>query len=52
MLTCEECGCLVDPEATEIHQNWHETLVKIDKGSVANPRRIKLDDLKINMKNC
>jgi hypothetical protein len=48
MLTCETCGCLVDPEMTEIHQNWHEDLVKksdLNKGCVANPRRTKLDEI-------
>lgn len=30
MLTCEECGCLVDPECTEIHEGWHAKLVTVN----------------------
>lgn len=47
MLTCEECGCLVDPDATETHLNWHKDLVKINKGPVANPKRTKLTDINV-----
>lgn len=42
VLTCEECGCLVDPEMTETHQDWHESLVKI--ASVANPNRTQINE--------
>lgn len=44
MLTCEECGCLVDPDMTETHQNWHDSLVKITKDSVANPKRTQINE--------
>lgn len=45
MLTCEECGCLVDPEAVQVHQDWHEKLVSKDElthSALANPDRTKL----------
>ncbi len=51
MLICETCGCLVDPELTEVHQNWHEDLLKrgdlAQGGEVANPKRTKIDDISI-----
>lgn len=48
MLTCEECGCLVDPESTKIHEDWHEDLVSkkdLTYSALANPRRTKLDEI-------
>jgi hypothetical protein len=42
MLTCEECGCLVDPELTEKHQDFHEDLVTksgLNRAALANPNR-------------
>lgn len=50
MLTCDECGCLVDPDATELHQDWHEKLVTVptspfaEGGPVANPNRVRVDE--------
>lgn len=51
MLTCEECGALVDPEATKLHQEWHEKLVTASKspapknGSITNPNRIHISEI-------
>lgn len=47
MLTCEDCGCLVDPELTDRHQEFHDSLVKINHGPVANPNRTKWGDLNV-----
>lgn len=50
MLTCEECGCLVDPEATEIHETFHANLVSKDdltSSALANRGRTKLSDINI-----
>jgi hypothetical protein len=51
MLTCEECGGLVDPEATDIHLNWHKDLVKKDElshSAKANPNRTRVLNKIIN----
>jgi transcription initiation factor TFIIIB Brf1 subunit/transcription initiation factor TFIIB len=51
MLTCEECGCLVDPEATDVHADWHEKLVKkneLTSSALANRHRTKLDHTNMN----
>lgn len=48
MLTCEECGCLVDPEATEIHENFHADLVRrseLTSSALANRNRTKFNIL-------
>lgn len=45
MLTCEDCGCLVDPELVDKHQDFHDKLVSKDDlthSAVANPKRTKL----------
>ena len=42
MLTCEECGCLVDPDLTERHQDFHTDLVtksEPNRTALANPNR-------------
>lgn len=42
MLTCETCGCLVDHEMVETHQDWHADLVtksELHRNSLANPNR-------------
>jgi hypothetical protein len=42
MLTCDTCGCLVDPDSVETHQDWHTDLVtksELNRASLANPNR-------------
>lgn len=50
MITCEECGALVDPdeEMLQRHSDWHDELVKVSdfqKGCVANPKRTQLNEI-------
>lgn len=45
MITCEECGCLVDPdpEMLQKHSDWHDDLVtksELNRTSVCNPNRV------------
>jgi hypothetical protein len=50
VLTCEDCGCLVDPEATEIHQDWHDKLAMksdLPLNSLANPRRTQVNEITV-----
>jgi len=46
MITCDTCGCLVDPEMLQEHSDWHDELVKRSDlpscGSVANPDRVRV----------
>lgn len=47
MMTCEECGSLVDPsdEMLKRHADWHEKLVTKDDlthSALADPRRSRL----------
>lgn len=46
MMTCEECGCLVDPseEMLQRHTDWHAELLttkSLAKTPLANPDRAK-----------
>jgi hypothetical protein len=54
VLTCEDCGCLVDPEATEIHEKFHADLVKkseLTSSALANRHRTKFETA-INTLDC
>jgi hypothetical protein len=48
MITCEECGCLVDPseEMLQRHSDWHDELVTkedLTSSALANRHRTKLN---------
>lgn len=47
MITCEECGCLVDPaeEMLQKHSDWHDKVLVVETKPVANPQRTKWSDL-------
>lgn len=47
MITCDTCGCLVDPEMTQQHSDWHDDLVTksgLRANSLANPNRTKVNE--------
>jgi hypothetical protein len=50
MITCEECGCLVDPseEMLQRHTDWHTKLVSTDDlthSALANRNRAKYNTI-------
>ena len=50
MMTCEECGSLVDPDEAMLqkHADWHEEVITkkdLTYSALANPNRTRLDNI-------
>lgn len=55
MLVCEDCGCLVEPDLADTHQEFHDDLLlksELNQGSVANPNRTRVDENGFSYQEC